>query len=96
MKSVKFMFKESDSAPDGVWMVLGFWQVVCRGDGLFDINDVAIVHANCNFIQLQATVIGSRFLLSAPAVPYLARLECMSKAAEQAMQLSPRNLSRWR
>lgn len=45
------------------------------GDGISDNNDVAIIDASCTFIPLQASAIGSRFLLFAPAGSYLARLE---------------------
>ena len=56
-------------------MVVGFWQVACRGDGISDNNDVAILDASITFIQLQASAIGSRFLLFAPAGSYIARLD---------------------
>ena len=69
-------------------MGLEFWQVACRADDLFDTNDAAVIHANCTFNQLQVTVIGSRFLLFAPAGPNVS-YSCGTSHATFPARLEP-------
>ena len=63
MKPATFAIKETIAAANIIRIGVGCWQVACRIDDSFYINDVAILHASCTFVQLQVTVIGSRLFL---------------------------------